>query len=303
MKKTITWNVVGRRAGKIVWSVVRFLLLFGLGYTLLSPFISMLSVAFRAEEDIWNPSVVWITRHFTTEHLSSVMETMDYWNTFARTMLIAVFSALAQAFTCALAGYGFARYNFKGKGLLFGIVILTIIVPPQVLMMPTYSLYRSLNLLDSVFAFWITAILGMGLRSGLFVFLYRQNFRSLPSDLEEAASIDGCGHIGIYFKIMLPNAVTTMITVFLFSFIWHCTDNFTTAILMPTKRVLTTALTRLNAQSASLISGGEQSTVSPLILHARMYCGAILVVIPLLIVFIVCQRYFRAGIERSGLVG
>ena len=93
MKKTITWNVVGRRAGKIVWSVVRFLLLFGLGYTLLSPFISMLSVAFRAEEDIWNPSVVWITRHFTTEHLSSVMETMDYWNTFARTMLIAVFSA------------------------------------------------------------------------------------------------------------------------------------------------------------------------------------------------------------------
>ena len=299
----VRWNVVSRRAGKIIWSLIRFLLLFGLGYTLLSPFMIMVAGAFRGEQDIWNPSVVWITRHYTTEHLKSVMETMDYWNTFMRTMVIAVLSALAQSFSCALAGYGFARYNFKGKGLLFGIVILTIIVPPQVTMLPTYSLYRSINLLDSPFAFWITSILGMGIRSGLFIFIYRQSFRSLPSDLEEAASIDGCGRIGIYFKIMLPNAFTTVITVFLFSFIWHCTDNFTTSIIMPTKRVLTTALKMLSTQSSSLISGGETSTVSPLILQARMYCGSLLVVTPIIIVFVICQRYFRAGIERTGLVG
>lgn len=303
MNNTVRWNVISRHAGTIIWSLIRFLLLFGLGYTLLSPFIVMVSGAFRAEQDIWNPSVVWITRHYTTEHLKSVMEAMDYWNTFLRTMTIALFSALAQAFTCSLAGYGFARYNFKGKGLLFGIVILTIIVPPQVVMMPTYSLYRSLNLLDSPFAFWLTSIFGMGIRSGLFIFIYRQGFRSLPSDLEEAASIDGCGRIGIYFKIMLPNAFTTMVTVFLFSFVWHCTDNFTTSILMPTKLLLTTALSRLGSQSSSLIDGGEASAVSPLILQARMYCGSLLVVIPLIIVFITCQRYFRAGIERSGLVG
>lgn len=303
MKHTVRWKVASRRAGRICWSVLRFFLLFGLGYTLLSPFLVMISGAFRAEQDIWDPSVVWITRHYTAEHMKTVIEAMDYWVTLGRTIFTAIASALCQTFTCALAGYGFARYNFKGKQPLFWIVILTIIVPPQVLMMPTYSLYRSINLLDSPAAFIITAIFGMGLRSGLFIFIYRQVFRGLPSDLEDAASIDGCGHIGIFFRIMLPNAFNSMVTVFLFSFVWHCTDNFTTSVIMPTKRMLTTALKMLNTQSSSLISGGDQNTVSLLILQARMYCGSLLVVIPLIIVFVFCQRYFRAGIERTGLVG
>ena len=303
MNNTVKWNVLTRKSGIWAWRILRFILLCGLGYTLLSPFFIMISGAFRAEQDLWDPSVVWLTRHFTFEHLKSVMQVMNYWSVLKNTALIAIGSSLLQMFACALAGYGFARFNFKCKGLFFGIVILTIMVPSQVLMMPLYNIYRTFNLLDNVASFWITSAFGMGLRSGLFIFIYRQAFRALPMDLEEAASIDGCGHMGIFFKIMLPNAVNSMITVFLFSFIWHSTDYYTTTIMMPTRQTLTTSLSILSSQLASVISGSSQSTVSSLVLQSRMQAGSLLTVIPLLIVFIFCQKYFRSGIERSGLVG
>ncbi len=302
-QNTIRWKIIGRRVGKVAWVILRFLLLFGLGYTLISPFFSIFLGAFRSEKDIWDPTVVWITRNYTTEHLKSVIKIMDYWTTLGRTTFIAAGSGLLQMFTCAFAGYGFARYNFKGKPLLFGLVILTIMVPPQVLMMPMYSTYRNLGLLDSVASFWVTSAFGMGLRSGLFIFIYRQVFRALPSDLEDAASIDGCGHIGTYFRIMLPNAVTSMATVFLFSFIWHSTDYFTTSIMMPTKYTLMVSLSGLSSKLAGITGGTARTTVSPLILQALLQAGSLLVVLPLIIVFVLCQRYFRAGIERTGLVG
>lgn len=303
MNNTVKWNVLKRKSGIWTWRILRFILLCGLGYTLLSPFLIMISGAFRAEQDLWDPSVVWLTRHFTLEHLKSVMKVMNYWSVLKNTALIAIGSSLLQMFACAFAGYGFARFNFKCKGLFFGIVILTIMVPSQVLMMPLYNIYRTFNLLDNVASFWITSAFGMGLRSGLFIFIYRQAFRALPMDLEEAASIDGCGHMGIFFRIMLPNAVNSMITVFLFSFIWHSTDYYTTTIMMPTKQTLTTSLSILSSQLASVISGSSQSTVSSLVLQSRMQAGSLLTIIPLLIVFIFCQKYFRSGIERSGLVG
>lgn len=302
-QNTIRWKIIGRHIGKVLWALVRFLILFGLGYTLISPFLSIFSGAFRSEKDIWDPTVVWITRNYTIEHLTSVIEVMDYWRTLGRTAVVAIGSGLCQMFACALAGYGFARYKFKGKTILFGLVILTIMVPPQVLMMPMYSTYRNLGLLDSVVSFWITGLFGMGLRSGLFIFIYRQVFRALPSDLEDAASIDGCGHITTYFRIMLPNAATSMATVFLFSVIWHSTDYFTTSIIMPTKHTLMVSLSLLSSKLASITGGTSQNTISPLILQARLQAGSLLVVVPLIIVFVVCQRYFRAGIERTGLVG
>lgn len=303
MDRAVRSKILARKIGKILWVVARFLILFGLGYTLISPFISIISGAFRAQQDLWDPSVVWITRHYTLDNFKEVIRIMDYWKALLNTALIAVGSAFFQMFSCALAGYGFARFGFKGKGFWFGIVILTILVPPQVLMMPTYNIYRSIGLLDSVGSFWITSIFGMGLRSGLFIFIYRQIFRSLPTDLEDAASIDGCGQIGIFFRIMLPNAATSMATVFLFSFIWHSTDYFTTTVMLPTKQTLTTALSILNSQLSGLIAGTTQSTVSPLLMQAQMQADCLLTVIPLLAVFIVCQRYFREGIARTGLVG
>lgn len=292
-----------KKTSKILWAVARFLILFGLGYTLLYPFIIIISGAFRAQADLWDPSVVWLTRNYTLDNFKEVIRIMDYWKVFGNTLLIALGSAFFQMFTCALTGYGFARYRFKGKGFWFAIVILTILVPPQVLMMSTYNTYRTFGLLNSVFGFWITSFFGMGLRSGLFIFIYRQIFRSLPTDLEDASSIDGCGHIGIFFRIMLPNATTSMATVFLFSFIWHATDYFTTSIMLPTKQTITTSLSILNSQLSGLIGGTTQSTVSPLLMQAQMQAGCLLTVVPLLIVFVVCQRYFREGIARTGLVG
>ena len=294
---------------KTVWSIVRAVLLIGLSFIILYPLIYMVSIAFRPLDELFDPSVVWIPKHLTLKNIKFAMEKMNMLkpvgteNSLFNSVVVNLLSALLQVASTAFVGYGFARFEFKLRGFLFGVVIFTMVVPVNSIIIPLFLNYRNLHLLDSYFAFYIPAILGQGIRSGLFIFIYRQAFRALPMDLEEAASIDGCGHMGIFFKVMLPNAVNSMITVFLFSFIWHSTDYYTTTIMMPTKQTLTTSLSILSSQLASVISGSSQSTVSSLVLQSRMQAGSLLTIIPLLIVFIFCQKYFRSGIERSGLVG
>ena len=139
---------------------------------------------------------------------------------------------------CAFAGYSFARYDFKLKGVLFGIVILTIIVPQQMYIIQLFQIVKNLGLTDSAGAYWIQALFGVGIRSGLFIYIYRQNFRALPTDLEHAAAIDGCGAFGTYFKVMLPNALNSFVVVFLFSFIWHWNEYFSAEIFTVHKSCL-----------------------------------------------------------------
>ncbi|HAL19330.1 MAG TPA: carbohydrate ABC transporter permease, partial [Ruminococcaceae bacterium] len=171
---------------KTVWSIVRAVLLIGLSFIILYPLIYMVSIAFRPLDELFDPSVVWIPKHLTLKNIKFAMEKMNMLkpvgteNSLFNSVVVNLLSALLQVASTAFVGYGFARFEFKLRGFLFGVVIFTMVVPVNSIIIPLFLNYRNLHLLDSYFAFYIPAILGQGIRSGLFIFIFRQFFKGMP---------------------------------------------------------------------------------------------------------------------------
>ena len=186
----------------MVWPFFRFLILFGLCFVILYPLIFMLSTAFRPNEQMNDPSVVWIPKSFTLDNIKDVWGVMKFEDTVVNTVILNLVASVLQVITCSITGYGFARFKFKGKGILFGIVVLMIIVPPQITTIPLYLQYayfkpawlakvftlgKSTSLINSGWTMYLPALFANGLRAGLFIFIFRQFFRGLPKELEDAA--------------------------------------------------------------------------------------------------------------------
>jgi len=260
----------------------------------------MLSMAFRSTQDLYDPSVIWLPKHFTFENLKEVIEVMKYPVSLRNTLLIVLGSTLLQVISCAMVGYGFARFSFQAKGILFLLVIFTIILPPQILSNPLYVLFKWLKLLDNVLAFYLPAAFASGIRSGLFIFIFRQYFRGLPSELEDSAYVDGCGPYKTFFYIIFPNSSVVLLTVFLFSLVWYWNDFFYTNLIFSQTQTLTTSLYNIRAE---LVVDGVVSISEPIAFNAKLQSGCMLVVLPVLLLYIFLQKYFTEGIERTGIVG
>ena len=148
-------------------------------------------------------------------------------------------------------------------------------------------------MLNTPYVLYLPALLGVGIRSGLFIYIFRQFYRNLPKELEDAAYIDGCGYYKTFFRIILPNARTSILTVLLFSVVWYWNDYFMTSMYTSINTV-STALSMLAESSVNL-----DSYIKPSLLQS----GCLLVMLPLLILYLCCERFFTGGIERSGIVG
>lgn len=291
------------------WAVVRALLVAGLCYVILYPIFFKISFSFKQLDDIYDPTVLWIPKHLSLESFRIAATSLDYGRTFLHSLSISAASAMLQVFSCALAAFGFARLKFKGSGLLFACVIFTIIVPPQTIMIPSYIHYRyfdilgimglftrerGVSLLDSYWPFLLQSSTGMGIKSGLFIYILRQFFRSIPKELEEAAYMDGAGILGTFFRTMLPNAVPSIVTVFLFSFVWQWNDSYFVSLYLTRLKVLATQLPTMWASI---------QIDDPLYAYLVKNAGDLLFIAPILILYLFVQRYFVESVERSGLVG
>ena len=288
--------MIRKQITNILGKLFIYISLISLAYLLIYPLLYMVVTVFRSSADLNNPSVVWITRTYTWDTLKKTLESLDFGKTFGYSLSLALPCAILQTVSCSLAGYGFARFKFKGHKILFAVLILMIIVPEQTLLIPLYGVIQSMGLLNSVTAFWIQAALGMSFKSGLFIFIFCQFFKGLPKELEDAAMLDGCGAFKIYSRIMIPNVVPAIITVFFFSFVWHWNENYLTKFVLNKDRTL--AYVVENATSTIAASGENIKEVL-----ARVQAGNLLLFLPALLLFFVLQRYLREGIARSGIVG
>ena len=193
----------------------------------------MVSTAFRPNAEMNDPSIVWIPKSFTLDNIKQTATVMKFDifsgfaakdNTIINTVYLNVISSVLQVLTCSITGYGFARFKFKGRNVLFAIVLLMIIVPPQITTIPLYlqfayfklfgiiPLYsggEQLSLINSGLTMYLPALFANGIKAGLFIYIFRQFFRGLPKELEDAAYLDGCGPFETYVKIMVPNAKTS----------------------------------------------------------------------------------------------
>lgn len=314
-RKKLTWH----RLGKGVVNIVKAVIIIGICFTILQPLFVKISVSFMNEKDLYDSSVKYIAKHFTLQNYKMALSGMDYWNVLLRTTLLSGGISVLQLFACLLTAYGFARFRFPGRKLLFGCVIFTMVVPPQVIMLPLFMKYRffdvfgifqattgsSINLIDTYWPFILQAMTCMGIRNGLYIYMLRQFFKGMPRELEEAAFVDGSGKLRTFVQIMLPSAIPMMVTVFLFGFVWQWTDSFYTSLYLNSTKVMSSALSSLsvNVYSSYEGFGGSMNFISPGFVSMMNNTGTILAVAPLIILYLICQKHFVEGIERSGIVG
>lgn len=297
----------------LLFSTFKFIILLGISFIILGPIINIISNSFFSSSDVYNPSVFLFPLRPTWENFRLAYLRLDYWKTLGYTLLYVSGLTLIQLLITSMAGYGFARFDFPFKKLLFACVIITIVLPTHTIMLPLYQHFRNwdlfgilqvitgkkYNLLSKETPMYLMTLFGTGLRSGLFIYIFRQFFRGLPKEIEEAAFIDGAGMWYTYFRIMLVNAIPSVVTVTVFSMVWQYNDMFYVRLFsMPTSRNITFRLSTLQSTVMFL-----DQIKDPMISQLYVYAGVLLVLLPILIIYLILQRYFMEGVERSGIVG
>ena len=309
--------ILGRRVSEKVWPVFRFLILFGLAFVVIYPILYMISCAIRPQSEMSDPSIMWIPKTLTLSNLQETWMAVDYPKLVWDTVTVNVVCSLIQVLTCSIAGYGFARFKFKGKGLLFAIVILQIIVPTQVILIPQFMQFRYFdpfklstlitggptNLADSPWALYLQAFFCNGIRAGLFILLFRQFFRGLPKELEDAAYLDGCGPFETFVRIMVPNASNSFLTVFIFSVVWYWNDSYVSGMFFSKSNTVALKVSNLYETVSSYYSPTGTPTGVPADWLVWIEAGCLLSILPILVMYIFLQKNFVEGIERSGIVG
>ena len=311
---------------KAVINVFRFVLMLGVSYVILFPFITKIAGSFMTKEDIVDATVALIPKHFTFDIYKYMITENGYFEALFNTVLLSLLCAIIQTFIACLIGYGLAKFKFKGNKLVMVAVVITMVIPHRTmsisliqhftdfdfLKVNAWTNYRGIidiilqgKALDLSNSFWpliILSVFGLAFKNGLYIYLMRQFFKGVPDELEESAYVDGSGVFRTFFSIIIPLSVPMMITIFLFSFSWQWTDNFYTEIffmidldkmhLMPDLlQQVPPSLLFQNFPGQMLYENAIQNT------------AAIMVIIPLVIMYLFCQKYLVQGIERSGLVG
>ncbi|MBE6791896.1 MAG: carbohydrate ABC transporter permease [Ruminococcaceae bacterium] len=287
------------------WSIIRTIFILGFSFVILYPLLTMIARTFMDPKDLYDSSVLWIPKNFTLINIEIAAKGMSYGSAFLNSLWTSVLATLLQLFSCLTAGYAFARYNFPGRNILFVFVLATLIIPPQLTMLSSYMYWSNLGLVGSQWPMMLMSATGMGIRAGLFIYLFRQYFKGMPKETEEAAMVDGAGHIRTFLSVMLPGAVTIIVTVTLFSFVWQWNDVFYVALYDNKFMNLSNGI-----GSASFAQYFMQypeyagfSQYDPIITSNFTSIAALLCVAPLVLLFVVLQRYFVESVERSGVVG
>ena len=280
----------------VLASIVRWAFLIGIIYIILFPVIYAVSTSLMTNDQLLDPSVVWVPKLVTFSNYVTVWNTMEYGTNFLFTVFLVCMSVLFQIFSCSLAAYGLARFKFRGQNLLFFLVIITIIVPPQMLIVQQYAIFKGMGLLDSVFTYFLPAVLGQGVRSGLMIYIFRQFVKNLPKELEEAAYIDGCGTFKTYWKIVVPSSAVSFLVVAILSIVWYWNET-----LIPT--MFFDELSPLSTLLSTLKSTLSQASTGIATIRNQLMSGVMLFLTPMIVMYAALQKYFIQGIEHSGLVG
>jgi len=316
MGDSVTQNKISKYSHKAkswLLSIFKMLILIGISFIILGPVINMISESFFSPADAYNPSVFLFPYEPTADNYELAAARLNYWKTLGSTGLYIVTLSIVQILITSMAGYGFARFDFPFKKLLFACVIITIVLPTHTIMLPLYQNFRNwdvfgliklftgehLNLLQTTTPVYILTLFGTGLRSGLYIYIFRQFFRGLPKEIEEAAFIDGASTWYTFTRIMLVNAMPSVLTVFVFSMVWQYNDMFYVRLFsIPSSQNMSLSLQSLpsNVQFLDQIR-------DPIIAQIYTYAGVILTIVPILVFYLIVQRYFMESLERSGIVG
>ncbi len=308
---------IATRGGSLVARILMYLFLISVSYVLLYPLLFAFSQAFRTVDDVYNANVIWIPTRLTLDNFRTLWEGIDYITLFRNTLIICLGSSLAQVAVCAVTGYGMARFKFKEKGFWMAVLLLTVVLPPQIVSIPNFFLYRDfdptglfgliesltgvriqIRLLDTLGVYFLPAILGQGMRSGIFILIFWQFFRGLPQELEDAAYVDGAGPLRTFRSVMLPNCRAAVVVSFLFSIVWYWNDTYVGSMYTESLETISVRLSLISSDITTLGLQVDRMTES-----IYIQAAILISITPLLLLYLFCQRVFVESVERAGIVG
>jgi multiple sugar transport system permease protein len=280
------------RARHLTSSSIIYLLLIFLALIFGVPFLWTVATSLKTTQEIylypprflpdvpqWNNFIeIWSLAPLATFFLNSVV--------------VAVLAMLGQLVSASLVAYGFARFRFPGRDILFVIMLSTLMLPSQVTIIPTFLLFKFLGMLDSLKPLILPSYFGGG---AFAIFLFRQFFLTIPKEFDEAAKIDGAGSLWIFIRVLVPLAKPVLITMAIFSFLGNWNDYFNPLIYLSSPQNYTMAIGLTYYQR--VLTGGGQP------IEHLMMAAAMVMTIPSLLVFLILQNYYTEGIAMSGLKG
>lgn len=288
-----------RKASAAIIYLARLLILIIVGYIVLYPFFYMLVTAIKDIDAMLDVEHIWIPVTYSLKSFKEIFELLDFGTALKQTFLVQISSAAIETFVCAFVAYGFARFKFKGKPICTFFLILSLLVPIQMYSLSMSVNYRNLHLFNTPFVYWLPSLLGVGIRSGMMIFIYQQFFVNLPKELEDAAYIDGAGPVRTYFSIALPSSSVVLVTVSVLSFVWHWNEYYLASLTFlsdsaPLAMVL--SFLKVYLKQVGIYEGWPE--------YASLVSAACLmyVIIPL-ILYMIFQRKFVRSIDRVGITG
>lgn len=329
-KGRLTKYAIQKQVKHILSMIFRYVILICLSFVVITPLWNLIRDGFTAPAVLGDKSTTWIPQQFSSifMDIARSKSLMDYWPSLAYSLFNTFILTFLQVLTTGLAAYSFARLKFKGSGILFFCVVLTIVVPSDSIMLAQYAAFRNfdifgliglingtgvgLNLIDKPISQYILAASGMGVKSGLYIYFMRQAVRGLPISVEEAAHVDGAGFLRTFFSIVVPSMSGSILTVSVLSFLWNYTDVYYTSLLNPNIHHLAYQYTTLQGNMRPGITAAAQTNdvwlktidaTNPFVQTATISACALLVVVPLLVMYCFVQKRFVQGAARSGLGG
>ena len=296
-----------------VMAIFRLVIILGICYVILGPVIGIISSSFFSDGGSYNPMVYLIPQEPTLQRYKLASQYLWYWKTMSSSLLYSATLMILQVVMCSMVGYGFARFNFPFKNVLFACVVVMIVIPTNTIMLPLYTTFTRfdvfgiiqavtgspVNLMSTPVPMYILTAFCCGLRSGLYIYIFNQFFRGLPKEIEEAAFVDGAGTLYTYFRIMLVNAMPSVVTVAIFSMVWQYNDTFYANLFLIKEEIIISK--RISSITGSI--SNVEKILDPKILDLYMDAGIVLVMLPIIIIYVALQKQFIEGVERSGIVG
>ncbi|MBO6271301.1 carbohydrate ABC transporter permease [bacterium] len=254
--------------------------------SMLAPFLVMLLISLSTNNEISYIDMSGLVNNLTFHNYSNVFNTIPVFRYFINSLFVSVFTTIGQVIIATLAGYAFARLSFKGRNILFFIILITMFIPPQVNIIPLFFLMRELHLVDTY-----SALILPGLFGGFGVFLMRQHFLSFPGELEDASLIDGCSKLQTFIKIVCPLAIPAMATLAIFTFISSWNSFIWPLIVTNSEamRTLPLGLAVFKSSYREVIMWGD-------LLACSVVCS-----LPAIIIFLLGKKYIINDMMKGGV--
>ena len=284
----------------LIYKIIVLVLLISFSYIYLYPMLFMLTNSFMNVDDLINPGVNWVPTVLELENYNRAIQVLELPASIFDSTGYVLQVSISATVSSALIGYGFAKFNFPLKKILFAFMLATFILPSQVTMVANMLIFRNLGIMSSENSMVLPAIFGQGVNAAIYILIFYQFFRTIPGVLMESAEIDGASPIKVFYKIALPLAIPSFLIVFLFSFVWYWNETFITGLYVGDQVTLPLKLQAFRASYESLFPPGSFGSE---LNEAIMLAGNMITILPLLLLYFFAQRFFTESIDRTGITG